>query len=243
MLQYYASLMNSGLSGGTPAVWQGCSTVADTRLRENSYALDVILAIDHMGLTPTNDQPGTSPLNTWAAKRQRCADTVIQALDAYVNGTFRYSEHQYFFDGLAMDALIHWWQATKDPRVPMTVKAILDQYYSNYNLAAHIGMWNPDATGTPRCNNSNLWWDPEPDGHCQDNTTVYLPQLHHLFDHAFAWYWRVSGDDTYRIEGDEVFGHGLYPADKGKSFSQLYRYSFDYVGWRQGWLSVERSID
>jgi len=229
-----------GKGGGQPWLYRGCNP-SDGTIRENAYALDIFLSIDRMGLTPV-DPPGTIPANTWKQREQRCADEVIQILGYYVDGTKRFVQNQYFFDGLAMDALIHWWQRTKDPRVPLVVKPILDQYYSNYNLGSHIAMWNPEPVG-PRCIPAAVWYHPDVDDHCRDNTTPTITQLHNLFVHAFAWYWRISGNDAYKTEGDEIFSHGIDTlADKGKSFNQIYRYSFNYVGWRQGWLSPERSI-
>jgi len=213
----------------------------DAYLRENSYGLDLIMTLDRMGLTPI-DPPGTSAANTWKVRRQRCVDEIIGSLSAYLESEKRFDENQYFISGLALDCIIHWWQATKDPRVPMVVKATLDQYYSNYNTSTHIAMWNPEPIG-PRCLNVANWYVSAVDDHCRDNTISTNTQLHNLFGHAFAWYWRISGDDTYRTEGDEVFSHALDTiADKGKVWSQMYRYSFNYVAWRQGWLSPEKSI-
>jgi hypothetical protein len=125
----------------------------------------------------------------------------------------------------------------------MVVKPLLDQYYSNYNLIGHIAMWDPDTWPGVHCQGVNTWYNSNANGHCGDNTNA-INALHNLFTHAFAWYWRVSGDDTYRTEGDEVFAHAFdaHYNDKGKTFSQLFRYSFNYVGWRQGWLSPEQAI-
>jgi hypothetical protein len=124
----------------------------------------------------------------------------------------------------------------------MVIKPVLDAIYSNYNLSTHILMWDPEPVG-PRCTNG-AWFLSSPDDHCQDSTTIYLTQVQNLIAPAFAWYWRLSGDNTYRDEGDEIFSHALdTAADKGKVFGQMYRYSFNYAGWRQGWLSPERSIE
>jgi hypothetical protein len=164
-------------------------------------------------------------------------------LNSYVDGTSRYVENQYFFDGTAMDALIKWWQKTKDPRVPMVIKLTLDQYYSQYYIALHLAPENADPDPSLHCLTNANWYTTSDDG-CLGDPHADQTVLHNLFGFAFAWYWRLSGDDTYRTEGDEVFSHAFDGQDsfKGKTFSQLYRYSFNYVGWRQGWLSPERSI-
>ncbi len=238
--EYYAGLVHGG---GTSWI-NGCSA-NEYYIRENAYALDTFLTVDRMGVTP-KDAAGVNANSTWSAREQRCADELVQILDAYVNGTYRYNAQQYFMEGLATTALIHWWQRTKDPRVPIVVKATLDAYYSNYSIANHKAMWVPDASGTPRCNNSVLWYNPDVTGHCQDITSANLTDLHDLFVPAFAWYWRISGDDTYRTEGDEVFSHEFDNSAFnyiGKTFNQAYKDSFNYVGWRQGWLSPEKSIE
>jgi hypothetical protein len=243
-LQYLAGAMSSVYGGpqGNPWVLGGCN-VSDALIREDAYALDLMLALDRLGLTPV-DYPSTPSFNTWKVREQRCADALIGILNAYLEPEKRFNEDQFFMCGLTMDSLIHWWQATKDPRVPMVVKATIDYYYSKYNLSLHIAMWDPEPNGV-RCLNSSTWYRNADNDGCQEDTVADTTVLHNLVSHAFAWYWRISGDDTYRTEGDEVFNHALDGQDgiKGKTWSQLYRYSFNYVGWRQGWLSPERSIE
>lgn len=57
--------------------------------------------------------------------------------------------------------------------------------------------------------------------------------LHNLVSPAFAWYWQITGNDTYRVQGDELFLHSLDNGPySGKQFSQAYRWSFDYVNVR-----------
>jgi hypothetical protein len=243
VVQYYAGLMDR--SGGGAFV--GSCNASDLLTREDSYGLEVMLAIDRLGLTP-RDPTGTAYFNVWRFREQSCANMLIQVMDYYTNGEFRYAQDQYFITGLALDVLIKWWQVTKDPRVPMVVKPILDQYWTNYNLTTHKAMWTPDPAwpASPRCSSTTTWFNATVSGHCQDTTSDNVSDLHNLFVHAFAWYWRVSGDDAYRTEGDEIFSHEFdNPAFNflGKTFSQAYRYSFNYVGWRQGWLSPEKSIE
>ena len=42
-----------------------------------------------------------------------------------------YQEHQAFYDGLAAAALIEYYQATGDPRVPPAIKKMLDWIWSS----------------------------------------------------------------------------------------------------------------
>lgn len=232
VVQDIAATLIPGKGDGT--VRAGCY-ISDSGIRESAYALISMLAIDKMGLTPQDP--------TWHVREQRCADVLVGHINEHLDGTGRYTFIEYFFDGIAMDALIKWWQKTKDPRVPMVVKLDLDKYYSDYNLTTHIAMFNPDPNGI-HCAASATWFTGPFDDNCQNNTNRANTVLHNLYDHAFAWYWRVSGNSTYQTEGDEVFSHAFDGQDdsKGKTWSQLYRYSFNYVGWRQGWLSPEKSV-
>jgi hypothetical protein len=252
MLQYLAGSMGSPGSfnghgthtAGMPFVGN-CSPWTDV-IRENSYGFDTMLAMDRLGIAPV-DPPGTLFFNKWSTRRQTCADVIIGILDAVTNGDFHYGNFQYFQIGLASMALIHWWQDHgHDPRVPIVIKPWLDQYWSNYNQSLHKGMWTAD-TGI-HCSLTTLWYFPVLlPGHCQDNTNLNITTLHNLVSAVFAWYWRVSGDSAYQTEGDEIFAHEYdYTPDvdgQPRSTNQSFRYSFDYVGWRQGWLSPEKSIE
>jgi hypothetical protein len=246
----YLAGMQKGIWGssqnGAPYGVFGCNPL-DGLVREDAYGLDVTLAIDDLGLTPSDTYWTGNAVseNTWKNKRQRCVDELIGMLDAYTNGTGRYITEQYFMTGIAMDDLIHWWQRTKDPRVPIVMKANLDKYYADYNATTHIVMWWPDPNGI-HCRDTANWYAAAVTSACHSTASVVNNDLINLLSHAFAWYWRVSGDDTYRIEGDEVFSHQFDNSSfsfLGKSWSQAYRYSFNYVGWRQGWLSPEKSSE
>jgi hypothetical protein len=62
-------------------------------------------------------------------------------------------------------------------------------------------------------------------------------ELNDLVAPAYAWYWSKTGDDTYLTEGDLMFQHTFDSSSyafSGKQFSQVYKWSFDYVGWRSG---------
>ena len=248
-VEYFAGMQKGqwqASTNGDPFASGGCAS-KDHNLRESAYGLDVYLAIDDLGLTPSSTYWTNNSYveNTWVNRRQRCADTIIGILDAYTNGTGRYEFIQYFMIGLAADSLIHWWQHTHDPRVPIVIKKFIDKFYADYNLSSHIAMWWPDPNGV-RCRDTDVWYATAITSSCRGTGNVAINDLNNLISHAFAWYWRVSGDDTYRTEGDEVFSHQFDNpsfAFLGKTWSQAYRYSFNYVGWRRGWLSPEKSVE
>jgi hypothetical protein len=62
------------------------------------------------------------------------------------------------------------------------------------------------------------------------------PDLNMLIAPAYAWYYKYSGNTTYRDEGDQAFAGGVAGAYLGgaKQFDQNYSYAFDYVSRRQG---------
>ncbi len=221
---------------GDTTVLNGCY-IGDGGIRESAYALLTMLVIDKRGLTPSAD-------STWKVREQRCADELIGMMNMHLDGTGRYAWIEYFLDGLTWDALEHWWQKTKDPRVLMVLPPSWTNYYSNYNLTTHIAMWNPDPVGIHCTDDNTLWYVGPVDEGCQNNTTADFTVLHNLNSHLAAFLFRITGDDTYRTQGDEVFAHALDGQDdsKGKTWGQLYKNAFNYIGWRQGWLSPEKSV-
>jgi len=121
---------------------------------------------------------------------------------------------QSFFDGLAAEALIQYYEVSSDPRVPVAIKAMLDFIWTNcWDQNTHMLLYSPLAT---------------PGAYETVSNNLVVP--------AFAWYWSVTGDTTYLTRGDELFSHALDQdiTYSGKIFSQNYHWSFDYVRWRSG---------
>jgi hypothetical protein len=132
-----------------------------------------------------------------------------------------YSIHQTFYDGLAAEAMIDYYEFTGDPRIPPTIKIMLDwMYNTGWNKEKGKLIWNPDPLG-PTCASS-----------CQ----VYVTDLINLIVPSFAWYWSITGDPVYQERGDEIWSHALDSdiSYSGKIFSQNYKWSFDYLRWRKG---------
>lgn len=192
---------------------------SDAAMRETAYALDYY--------TTQEGQLGQprSPL------MRRTAEFLMGQLLAYTDGGEIYG-FQPFFGGLAMEALIDYWQLTEDPRVPYVVKRTLDTIWSSdYDLENHMVLYSAFPDG-PFCGTHTEWFFDLPTG-C-NNPPETTRVLNNLISPAFAWYWRLTGDNTYLAEGDDLFAHTLdggAPAT-GKQFSQIYRWSFDYVFWR-----------
>ena len=61
------------------------------------------------------------------------------------------------------------------------------------------------------------------------------PDLNLLIAPLYAWLYKKTGEVRFRERGDQAFAGGVKGAwlEKGKAFSQNYRWSFSYVKWRR----------
>jgi hypothetical protein len=132
-----------------------------------------------------------------------------------------------FMDGLAAEALIGYYEYTltqgkPDHRIPPAIKKMLDW------------LWDRAVN---KANGKTAYQVLNVDDY---KSTERLEKdyalLNNLIAPAYAWYWNLTGDDTYRQEGDFLFQHGLDDSadglSTGKEFSQNYKGSFDYVHYR-----------
>ncbi|MFZ4699215.1 MAG: hypothetical protein ACOYMG_04120 [Candidatus Methylumidiphilus sp.] len=141
----------------------------------------------------------------------RSVDFVLGMIDQmFVSKTDPYLKP--FMTGLMAEALIQYYEETKDPRVPPAIKALAD------------GLWERA-------------WMPDKKAFYYQNTDSPLtasPDLNLLIAPAYAWLYKITGNPVYQQEGDLIFQGGVTGAwlAQGKQFSQNYRWSFDYVNWR-----------
>ena len=176
-------------------------------IREAAYIADVRIA----------DELLTGKRDRLLAKN---IDKLLGHLDMLDNGQLGASHP--FMVGLAMETLIHYYDMTvaeghPDYRVPATVKRGLDALWRDYYVpkthAFRYTRWDVPSTDT---------WI----------------VLNGLVAPAYAWYWNLTGDTDSLSRGDELFQHTLDdPGNSiwtGKEFSQVYKWSFDYVRWRSG---------
>lgn len=176
-------------------------------LRESAYAADVRVA----------DELITGKRDRLLAKS---IDKMLGHLDIVYNGQMGAS-HPYMV-GLAMETLIHYYDMTvaeghPDYRVPDMVKRALDSMWRDYYVPAthalRYNRWDIPAT---------------------DNWII----LNDLVAPAYAWYWNLTGDAASLSHGDELFQHTLDDPPNtiwsGEQFSQVYKWSFDYVRYRTG---------
>lgn len=133
-----------------------------------------------------------------------------------------------FMVGLTFEALIHYYEKSGDERIIPAVKDLADWLWT---------LWLPGRGAFPyiycrRGASSEECISP-------DNTGS--PDLNLLVAPAYAWLFHVTGEDRYRDMADEIFVGGVEGAylHQGKQFNQSYRWSFDYLGWRNSTPSRE----
>ncbi len=194
------------IADGGTAYW---GWLGDAEMREHAYAFERRLA--RLALTGETDY-----------NLQYFAEGTLATLYGNATGAPDRSFNQPFMLGLAMRPLIRWYLISHDERIPVVIKLLLDRFWDEwYDKQAHHYLANPEPEG-PRCTSD-----------CQKYTGSIL---NNLVAPAFAWYWRLTGDDTYRERGDDLFSHEYTDGNpwSGKEWSQSFYWSWDFVAWRQG---------
>jgi hypothetical protein len=184
-------------------------SVSDNYIRENAFAFERRLAMREV----TGQEDFNLPYY---------AEAVLGQL--YVNATGKPDRtfNEPFMLGLAMRPLMRWYMISHDERIPVVIKLTLDKIWDSwYDQRAHHLYYNPEPSGE-RCAVD-----------CQKSTSA---KLNNLVSPAYAWYWRLTGDEVMRQRGDDMFSHTY---DEGfpysaKEWSQGFYWSWDFVDWRQG---------
>ncbi|PYU24123.1 MAG: hypothetical protein DMG32_14575 [Acidobacteria bacterium] len=178
---------------------------------------------------------GTSTL----AQVQQLATHCLGDADRAANGVATVGNlttgfEQAFMDGLIAQALIEYYMDPKtgnqsDSRVPDAVKALADHLWTNE--------WLPWAGTNGYFPYNLLQYDA---GIPVVTGGADLQALNLLIAPMYAWLYRFTGLQQYQLEGDAIWASGVNdPTSEGiswsgKNFSQQYRWSFDYVKWRNG---------
>jgi hypothetical protein len=202
------------LAGNGGQVWT-------SGMREASYLLEsTINAANAHGYTEFDRIPNTGD---WAMVRRgmlQSSSRLLGMMDSIRGDHFR--SQQTFMIGLAMRALIQYWEFTGDPRVPVEIKEVLDYIWDR--------LWDRSRM--------RLIFNVSPRGaKCEVTCNpIAHTELINMTVPAFAWYWSLTGDDTYRERGDEIFSHAFDTSINysGKIFTENYRWGFDYVLLREG---------
>lgn len=180
--------------------------IDDRYIRETAYILNAYIQAERLG----------HPRNQQLAK---AANLLIGHFDILFNWG-SYTIHQTFFDGIAAEALISYYELTGDPRVPAVIKQMLDWMWMNAWTGSGL-IVNPEAVG------SKCEWG------CMSPDTALI----NLTVPAFSWYASVTGDLTYLNRGDALFLHSLDNdiSYSGKIFSQNFKWS--YLQYREHFIS------
>lgn len=216
--------------------------MSDTWTREGAYTLNTFVQAHILG------QP-------WNTQTARLVTMLLsQAQRKWVENQW-WTTLQPFYEGLWMQSLIAYYEHTEslgyhltergcrpgpDPRIPPLVKATLDGIWtvawdkSAFQLAYNLGT----NVITRACNSDDFnCCSTTADGACWTGSSFhYTKDLTGLVVPGYAWYWHLTSDDLYRERADSLFHHMFDVPfdDKGKSFSQAYYWTFDYVRWRGG---------
>lgn len=200
--------------------------------RLTAYMLDASLAAEMTG----------QPRNT--AFVSRTVDILLGYLDQLRNLNFndpntrQFDPHPFMF-GAAMEALIDYYELdlaesnTPDARIPLEIKQTLDWLAANaYVPSTHTFVYN--------------FYDLPRDPNLVAGASFGATSLNDLVAPAYAWYWSLTGDAASLASGDDLFNHVFDDASFGnpngylgggwtwsvKEFNQIYKWSFDFVGWR-----------
>ena len=126
---------------------------------------------------------------------------------------------QPFMVAITAEALIAVHESAPDARIVTAVKTAMDWLWANAWMGASQS-FSYDLYGPAAGPYQGL--SPAPD-------------LNLLIAPAYAWLYKETGDVTYRNRADAIFVGGVTQAAvsfDGKHFNQQYRWSFDYVKWR-----------
>jgi hypothetical protein len=120
-----------------------------------------------------------------------------------------------FMVALTAQALIRYNEVSPDPRILPAVKTALDWIW--------IKTWLPERKAFMYTDRETSTGGMEPAG-----------DLNLLIAPAFAWVYMQTGIEAYGARGDQIFEGGVGQAyvTGAKQFNQNYRWSFDFVKWR-----------
>lgn len=153
------------------------------------------------------------------ARRGRLTLLVKQALghldEWFVNGKAPYVRP--FMVGLTAQALIAYYEAAPDERIPPALARAADWLWDHTWVASAQAMRYTDRQINP----GDL--DPAAD-------------LNLLIAPMYGWLYRHTGEKRFQERGDQIFAGGVRRAylHGAKQFNQNYRWSFAYVRWRRG---------
>ncbi len=173
--------------------------------REDAYMLMTMLDVEKLGVKMPRIEHGV-----------KCGLSILEQYA--VSKTAK--EIQPFMTGLMAEALIQYAEqrnASAEIVPPLTVFAdwLWEQCWVEKDSAFCYKRENLNEAG----------------GVAKEGTA----DLNLLIAPLYAWLYKKTGEVRFRVRGDQAFAGGVKGAwlEKGKCFSQNYRWSFSYVKWRR----------
>lgn len=183
------------------------------RSREAAYGLNANLANESLGAPHSPN-------------RDDLVELIFGHFDQWFVSKSSLGPPQPFMVGLSSEALIGYWNVSRDPRVPAMLKLAADSMWAN--------QWDSVNQDFPYTND---------DG--SQSVGVNYQGLNLLIAPLYGWLYQQTGLQRYREEGDQMFNSGVMGTgtdlDIGKQFSQNYRWSPKYVEWRSSGTSSSSS--
>lgn len=160
--------------------------------------------------------------------------------------------HEPFIDGALADTLIQYYtdNGSVDARIPTAVKALADHLWVNYWIPGKCSGTNQQVTNcfAYSAGMRNLGIDASE----ISNSTSNDADLNLMIAPMYGWLFKMTGNGTipgsdgsqcggtpgqpctYQQAGDAIFASGVTQSDYYwlKGWDQNYRWSFDYVKWR-----------
>ena len=218
--------------------------------REVAYALSAHVNAEKAGLARNNARlplyvaMALSHVNEWVTGQRGNPDE-------------GYNRFAPFMAGLTSEALIEYyeWEAaqgnTPDNTIPNALQSLADFVWSSTVVggsAVGLPMWVPDVGGTGFPHNDTggsgvggfRYEDRLNTESPGDLTTRVDPDLGLLLAPLYAWLYMRTGDVGYIDKGDLIWEGCVALASvdwNTKIFNQSYRWSFDYMKWRNQGLA------
>jgi len=181
----------------TPLTWSKNAAYS----REVAYAILSYLGAERLG------EPRRPRLNLLVAQ-------ALSHLDQWQRGDASYMRP--FMVGITMEALISYYEVTRDDLVLQAISRTLD--------------WLWDRAWLPR-NNAFMFTDRK----TSTGGTEPAPDLNLIIAPAYAWAYHHTGEPRFLERGDRIFAGGVQGAwlNNTKQFHQSYLWSFRYIKYRE----------
>jgi hypothetical protein len=183
--------------------------------REMAFGLSVHVVAESLGL-PRQMPSASLGFESGGSLYDECVAIVLGHFEQwFVSETAKFVYP--FMVGLSAEALIDYYEVTKDPEVPWLLKLAADKMYPNpltWHETSESMMIVEEKNGVV--------------------TRGPAPDLNLMIAPLYGWVYQQTGDVKYRDIGDRIFASGVKRAylEKGKQFTQNYRWSFKYLQWR-----------